>query len=133
MRLHANCDQNMPRGSRFMRSFTNCEWKNGRTDSHSDYSADPSVVQFRWRRFCIAPRTAERCKAAIVKVEHFNLPFVIIPYSNNIIGGSRGGTGVQTPSAKNHRNIGFSSNTGPDPLSNPLMNFKKTLSKLDPH
>ena len=35
------------------------------------------------------------------------------------IGGSRGGTGVQTsPPLKNHKNIGLSSNTGPEPLIN---------------
>ena len=71
----------------------------------------------------------------------------------------RGGRGQGSgPPLKNHKNIGFSSNTGPDPLKNrsceasiqywafgPLMarlkwdldppsiiNFKKTLSKLDP-
>ena len=35
------------------------------------------------------------------------------------MGGPRGGQGVQTPPPlKNHRNIGFLSNTGPDPLKN---------------
>ena len=28
-----------------------------------------------------------------------------------------GGQGVRTPPLKNHKNIGFSSNTGPDPLN----------------
>ena len=32
------------------------------------------------------------------------------------MGGSRGGQGVQTSSLKNHKNIRFPSNTGPDPL-----------------
>ena len=32
--------------------------------------------------------------------------------------GSRGGTGVRTPLLKNHKNKGFSSNIGPDPLKN---------------
>ena len=34
------------------------------------------------------------------------------------MGGSRGGQGVRTPTLKNHKNIGFLSNTGPDPLKN---------------
>ena len=37
--------------------------------------------------------------------------------SNMGMCGSRGGQGVRTP-LKNHKNIGFSSNTGPDPLKN---------------
>ena len=32
------------------------------------------------------------------------------------MGGSRGGQGVRTSSLKNHKNIRFPSNTGPDPL-----------------
>ena len=45
------------------------------------------------------------------------------------MGGSRGGTGGPDPSPlKNHKNIGFLSNTGPDPLKNhkatkPAFNF----------
>ena len=43
------------------------------------------------------------------------------------MGRSRGGQGVRTP-LKNHKNIGFLSNTGPDPLKNhkatkPAFNF----------
>ena len=34
------------------------------------------------------------------------------------IGGSREGAGVRTPPLKNHKNEGFLSNTGPDPLEN---------------
>ena len=40
--MHAKCDQNIPRGSRVMNIFTNCQ----RTDSHSDYIAGPMVVQY---------------------------------------------------------------------------------------
>ena len=59
MHMYTKCDQNIPCGSRVMNIFTNCYWMDGRTDgwmnrqtyrrtdSHSDYSADPRVVQFQ--------------------------------------------------------------------------------------
>ena len=42
-------------------------------------------------------------------------------------------TGVQDPPLKNHKNIGFLSNTGPDPLKNhkatkPAFNFRPSLA-----
>ena len=38
--------------------------------------------------------------------------------NNILVRGSRGGQGVRTPLPKNHKNIGFLSNTSPDPLKN---------------
>ena len=41
--MYAKCDKNIPCGSRAMNiSLTG----NGRTDSHSDYSAEPLVEQY---------------------------------------------------------------------------------------
>ena len=42
---HAKFDQNIWCGLRVMSIFTNYYWTDGRIDSHSYYSADPSVVQ----------------------------------------------------------------------------------------
>ena len=43
MHLYAKLDQNIPCGSRVMSILQTAK---GRTDSHSDYSADPRVVRF---------------------------------------------------------------------------------------
>ena len=48
--------------------------------------------------------------------------------------GSRGGQGVGTPPLKNHKKIGYLSNTGPDPLKNykatkPAFNFGPTSAR----
>ena len=46
MHLYAKLEKNIPCGSRVMSIFTNYYWTDGQIDSHSDYSADPRVVQF---------------------------------------------------------------------------------------
>ena len=50
--------------------------------------------------------------------------------------GSRGGGGVPDPPLKNHKNIGFLSNYGPDPLKNyaatePAFNFGASSERDD--
>ena len=50
MYMCTKCDQNIPCGSRVMSIFTNLPRMDGQmdggTDSHNDYSADPSVMQY---------------------------------------------------------------------------------------
>ena len=53
------------------------------------------------------------CQYHVCCVPEINISQTVI-----VIHESRGERGSGTPSLKNYKNIGFSSNTGPDPLKN---------------
>ena len=59
---------------------------------------------------------------------------VLVLYATSSMGGSRGGgQGIWPPSLKNHKNIGFLSNTGPDTLKNHKASLPSQHSMLGNH